>query len=82
MFQKGECLGVWRIREFNLALLGKWCLRMRVEKSSLWYKVLVARYWEAGGIIAEEGKFKSVWWNNLILIKNASGGIFGLMTWF
>jgi len=41
-------LGVRRIGEFNLALLGKWCWRMRVESRSLWYKVLAARYGEVG----------------------------------
>jgi hypothetical protein len=26
-----------------------------------------------GGKIAEEGRFKSVWWNNLISVKNGVG---------
>ncbi|KEH40613.1 hypothetical protein MTR_1g032320 [Medicago truncatula] len=51
-------LGVRRIWEFNLALLGKWCWKMRAEKRSLWYKVLAAGYGE---------------WNNLIRIKNTPG---------
>ena len=34
-------LGVRRIREFNTALLGKWCWRMLVERESLWFKVLL-----------------------------------------
>jgi len=62
-------LGVLRIQEFNLALLGKWCWQMRVENKSLWYRVLAARYREVGGKIAEEGQFNSIWWNNLINIK-------------
>jgi len=64
---------VRRIREFNLALLAKWCWRMRVKNRSLWYRVLASRYREVGGIIAEEGQFNSVWWNNLINIKNGVG---------
>jgi len=67
-------LEVWRIREFNLALLGKWCWRMRVENRSLWYRVLAGRYGEVGGVIVEDGQFNSVWWNNLINIKNGAGG--------
>ncbi|KEH17411.1 hypothetical protein MTR_0017s0190 [Medicago truncatula] len=40
-------LGVQRLREFNVELLaGKWCWRLLVERSSLWYRVLVARYGE------------------------------------
>ena len=35
------------------------------------YKVLASRYGEVEGIIAEEGRFNSVCWNNLIHIKNA-----------
>lgn len=57
--------GVWGIREFNLALLGKWCWRMRVENRSLWYTFLAARCGEVGGIIAEEGQFNSVWWKKM-----------------
>jgi hypothetical protein len=42
-------LGVRRMREFNVALLGKWCWRMLVDKNGLWYRVLKARYGEEGG---------------------------------
>jgi len=42
-------LGVRRLREFNLSLLGKWCWRMLVYKDGLWYSVLKARYGEQGG---------------------------------
>jgi len=30
-------LGVRRLREFNVVLLGKWCWRMLVDKEGLWY---------------------------------------------
>jgi len=46
---------------------------MRVENKSLWYRVLAGRYGEVGGIIVEDGQFNSVWWNNLINIKNGAG---------
>ena len=42
-------LGVQRLGEFNLSLLGKWCWRLLVEKDGLWYQVLKARYGEQGG---------------------------------
>ena len=53
---------------------------MRVENKSLWYRVLASRYREVGGIIVEEGQFNSVWWNNLINIKNGAG--VGSGRWF
>ena len=42
-------MGVRRLREFNLALLGKWWWRILHEPGNLWYRVLCARYGEAGG---------------------------------
>jgi len=42
--QKVGGLGVSRIRDFNIALLGKWCWRLLVDRDSLWYRVLLARY--------------------------------------
>jgi len=42
-------LGVRKLHEFNLALLGKWSWRMMVDKEGLWYRVLKARYGEEGG---------------------------------
>jgi hypothetical protein len=37
---------VRRLRDFNEVLLGNWCWRLLVERMSLWYRVLVARYGE------------------------------------
>jgi hypothetical protein len=40
------------MREFNTALLGKWCWRLLVYRGGLWYRVLVARYGEEAGRLA------------------------------
>ena len=42
-------LGVRRIREFNIALLGRWCWWLLVDTSSLWFRVLSSRYGVEGG---------------------------------
>jgi len=49
-------LGVKRLREFNLALLRKWCWRMLEEKGSLWNEVLCACYGEVRGGCVFEGE--------------------------
>jgi hypothetical protein len=41
-------LGVRRVGDFNISLLGKWCWRMLIDKSGLWYRVLKSRYGEEG----------------------------------
>jgi len=55
-------LGVRRIREFNSALFGKWCWRLLIEKESLWYMVLSARYGEEGGRLLDGWRSASAWW--------------------
>jgi len=61
-------MGVRRIKEFNMSLLGNWCWRLRGKKGFLWYRALAARYGEEGGTIGIEGRLASVWWNNLLCI--------------
>jgi hypothetical protein len=48
-------LGVRQIREFNIALLGKWCWRILVDRGGLWYRALAARYGEECGRLDEMG---------------------------
>jgi len=62
-------LGVRRIREFNNALLGKWCWRLLVEKGSLWCRVLSTRYGEEGGHVLEGGCDASSWWRVVTTIR-------------
>jgi len=40
---------VRQLKKFNIALLGKWCLRLLVDRGRFWYRVLVARYGEEAG---------------------------------
>jgi len=38
-----------RMREFNIALLGKWRWRLLVDRGNMWYRVLATRYGEVDG---------------------------------
>jgi len=58
-------LGVRRIMEFNVALLGKWCWRLLVERESLWFKVISTRYGEEGRQVREGGRASSTWWRDI-----------------
>ncbi|XP_024626512.1 uncharacterized protein [Medicago truncatula] len=58
-------LGVRRMREINLARFGKWCWRMLDDRNGLWYRVLVARYGEEGGVLKDRGRRASSWWREL-----------------
>jgi len=50
VFAKGvQRVGVRQLKEFNEALLGKWCWTMLVDRDGLWYRMLVPRYGEEDG---------------------------------
>ena len=61
---------VTRIRDFNIALLGKWCWRLLVDRDSLWYRVLSARYGMNGGCIRKGGCEASVWWRDVSAMRS------------
>ncbi|MCI76129.1 receptor-like kinase, partial [Trifolium medium] len=50
------------MREFNTALLGKWCWRFLTDRGGMWYRVLVALYGEAAGRLTVGGRNRSAWW--------------------
>jgi hypothetical protein len=54
-------LGVRRIREFNVALLGKWCWRLLVDREGLWFRVLSAQYGVEGGQVLDDERDVSTW---------------------
>jgi hypothetical protein len=63
------------MREFNTALLGKWCWRLLVDKTGLWYRVLAARYGEVAGRVLAGGRRASPWWREISRIRDgASAG--------
>jgi len=57
---------VRRLKEFNLALLGKWCWRLLVDRDRFLYRVLVARYGEEAG-----GRSASSWWREIAKIRDS-----------
>jgi len=73
-------LGVRRLREFNIALLGKWCWRMLVDREGLWYRVLKARYGKEGGRLKDGDRESSVWWRMMTGIRQGVG--LGVGDWF
>ena len=66
-------LGVRRLGDFNISLLGKWCWRLMVDKEGLWYHVLRARYSEVGGRIREGGRNDSRWWQMICSVGDGGG---------
>ncbi|MCI26780.1 putative non-LTR retroelement reverse transcriptase related protein, partial [Trifolium medium] len=78
--------GVWRrvrvrqLREFNIALLGKWCWRILVDRGGLWFSVLAARYGVERGSLREGGRSGSMWWREIEKIRDGLGEIRG--GWF
>ena len=68
---------VWRLKEFNLTLLGKWCWRMLEDLNSLWSTVLWARYGQDGGRLSVERGDGSVWWKTMRIIREEVGHVEG-----
>ncbi|GAU26521.1 hypothetical protein TSUD_361540 [Trifolium subterraneum] len=68
-----------QVREFNLALLGKWCWRMLVDREGLWFRVLAARYGVERGRLRDGGRRGSSWWKEISRIRE--GGELG-GSWF
>ncbi|XP_024626870.1 uncharacterized protein [Medicago truncatula] len=66
-------LGVRRLQEFNIALLGKWCWRCLMDREGLWFKVLSSRYGEHRGRLREGGATGSAWWREIVKIQNGIG---------
>ncbi|MCI30191.1 receptor-like kinase, partial [Trifolium medium] len=73
-------LRVRQFREFNLALLGKWCWMMLVDREGLWFRVLAARYGVEGGRLRDVGRRGSSWWREITRIGEGGGELGG--RWF
>ncbi|MCH82482.1 cysteine-rich receptor-like protein kinase, partial [Trifolium medium] len=67
-------LGVRQLQEFNVALLGKWCWRLLVDRGGLWYRVLVARYGEVAGRLVAGDRRGSQWWREVAKIRDGVNG--------
>lgn len=58
----------WRIKEYNIALLGIWCWRMLVDNRGLWFRMLKARYGVEGGHVKEGGSYGLAWLREMVRI--------------
>jgi len=74
MWKEYEGLGIMQLREFNLALLGKWCWRLLVDREGLWYRVLTTRYGVEDVRLEVGGWSCSSWWRELVKIKDGGDG--------
>ena len=59
-------LGMIDIRQFNIALLGKWIWRLGYEKTGFWKEVLNSKYGEWRELQSHKrSSSDSLWWRNL-----------------
>jgi len=72
--------GVRKLNEFNIALLGKWCWRLLVDRGGFWYRFLVARYGEEAGRLEVGGRSVSTWWRELAKLMDGVDSVGG--SWF
>ena len=81
MFEEGVWRfgGVRKLREFNTALLEKWCWRLLIDREGLWRRVLVARYGAEDGRLEDGGRSCSTWWREIVRIQD---GVRGGERWF
>ncbi|GLU15614.1 hypothetical protein SLE2022_320890 [Rubroshorea leprosula] len=71
-------LGIKELRSFNMALLGKWWVKMADGSSSLWSRVIREKYGDIGRhwrTWFKEGKGRgSIWWQNICKINDMAAG--------
>jgi len=70
-------LGLRKLREFNSTLLGKWCWRMVVDREGLWFRILTVRYGGVEGRLQPCGQHGSVWWKDIVSIRDGSSTMLG-----
>lgn len=49
-------MGVRRIKDLNLALIGKWCWRLFADQGGSWFKVTRSKYAIDGGRVKRRGR--------------------------
>ncbi|RHN59920.1 putative reverse transcriptase zinc-binding domain-containing protein [Medicago truncatula] len=57
------------VLSFFKAPSGKWCWRLLVDRESLWYRVVSARYGVEGGYVREAGREASAWWREISVLR-------------
>ncbi|PNX64457.1 ribonuclease H, partial [Trifolium pratense] len=58
---------------FFKAPSGKWCWRLLVDREGLWFRVLAARYGVEGGRVRDGGRCGSLWWREIVSIREGGG---------